>query len=321
MSEAWDIRIQDDLEEVERVMMGTINSGNPELTEMCNYVLRNHGKRIRPAMCILSYCACGGEDVSKPVKVGAALEIIHNATLVHDDINDEAELRRGKKPLYKEYSLSKSIVTGDFLLAVGFQLIGSSSRSIVDYIVDAATSMGVGEFNQQDFEHKCSVTESDYIRIINGKTAKFMECSAKCGAYLAGASLDHIEVMGNFAVKLGMAFQIIDDVLDVIGDKNATGKPTGNDIFEGKPTLPTIYGMQDPIHGSEIMGVFNNEKPTPDEVSRAIELIKSTDSIERCRNLAESIVDEAVELLYSIPDSDYKKSLIMLAEYIVSRDR
>jgi octaprenyl-diphosphate synthase len=321
MVDAWDACIHEDLTKVEDLMTNVIRSDNLELTDMCDYVLRVHGKRIRPAMCILCYLACGGKNVSEPIRVGAALEIIHNATLVHDDINDEAELRRGRKALYKEYSLSKSIVAGDFLFATGFQLIGSSSHKIVDYVVDAAASMGAGEFNQQDFEHKGKVSESDYMRIVNGKTAKFIECSAKCGSFLSGAEVEQIEALGYFANRLGIAFQIIDDTLDVIGDQNKTGKPIGNDILEGKPTLPTIYGMQDLVHGEAIRKIFEKNKPTMEEVLVAIELIKRTEAIEKCRSLAEDIAQDAINSLFKIEDSVYKDSLIALAYYIVKRDR
>ncbi len=321
MVDAWDACIHEDLTKVEDLMTNVIRSDNLELTDMCDYVLRTHGKRIRPAMCILSYLACGGKNVNEPVRVGAALEIIHNATLVHDDINDEAELRRGRKALYKEYSLSKSIVAGDFLFAIGFQLIGSSSHKIVDYVVDAAASMGAGEFNQQDFEHKGKVSESDYMRIVNGKTAKFIECSAKCGSFLSGIEVEQIEALGYFANRLGIAFQIIDDTLDVIGDQDKTGKPIGNDILEGKPTLPTIYGMQDLVHGEAIRKIFEKNKPTMEEVMVAIELIKRTEAIEKCRALAEEIAQDAINSLFKIEDSVYKDSLIALSHYIVKRDR
>lgn len=321
MAEAWYTCIQEDLEKVEGLMMDEIRSDNPELNEMCEYVLRTQGKRIRPSLCLLGYLACGGKDLSKPIKVGAAMEIIHNATLIHDDINDEAELRRGRKALYKEYSLSKSIVTGDYLFAIGFQLIGSSSHTIVDSVVDAAASMGAGEFNQQEYEHKGQVSEEDYLRIVDGKTAKLIECAAKCGAVLSGAEVETVDAVGHFANKIGVAFQIIDDTLDVIGDEQITGKPVGNDILEGKPTLPTIFGMQDPEHGARIREIFEKDSPAMDEVCEAINLIRKTDSIERCRAVAREIANEAIFSLSPLPESEYKQSLKDLANYIVSRDR
>jgi len=207
------------------------------------------------------------------------------------------------------------------MFAQGFRLMGATSREIVNFVVEAAAHMGSGEFNQKDFEHKGKVTESDYMDIIDGKTAKLIECAAKCGAALAAVDIGEIDAIGHFANRTGMAFQIIDDTLDVIGDKGKTGKDTGNDIYEGKPTLPTIYAMDDPVDGSRIREIFEKERPTREEVTEAISLIRDTDSVSRCLIKAKEIVDDALHYLDCIPDSDYKASIIGLAEYIVSRDR
>lgn len=317
----WYSLIREDLESVEDVMMDIIKSDNPELTEMCEYVLKVQGKRIRPSICLLTYRACGGTEPKKAINTGAAVELIHNATLIHDDINDEGELRRGRKALYREYTLGKSIVAGDYLYALGFKLISNYGGDLVGFVISAAAAMGSGEFNQKDFEHKGKVSEADYMKIIDGKTAKLIECSAKCGAYLADADLETLETMGTFAHRIGMAFQIIDDTLDVVGDESVTGKPIGSDIVEGKPTLPTIFAMQDPVHGEEIRRIFEKGKPTHEETVRAINLIKKTDAIGRCRAAARKIGDEAIEALADIEDSEYKAALIDLADFIVDRNR
>ncbi|MCK9322446.1 MAG: polyprenyl synthetase family protein [Candidatus Methanomethylophilaceae archaeon] len=321
MDEPWYSCISRELDDVEALMCDTMRSENSELTEMCNYVISVHGKRIRPSMCILSYYACGGSKPKKAIDVGSALELIHNATLIHDDINDEGELRRGRKTLYREYSLGKSIVTGDYIFALGFRLIGSASPDIVDFVVDASASMGAGEFNQKDFEHKGCVSESDYMKIIDGKTAKFIECAAKSGSFLAGSDTEVVDALGHFAQRAGMAFQIVDDTLDVIGNESATGKSVGNDILEGKPTLPIILAMQDLTHGKEIREIFEKEKPTPSEVIEALRLIKMTDAVSKCIEKAENIVNDAVRSLDVISDSIYKTALINMAYYFVSRDR
>ncbi|MDR2846294.1 MAG: polyprenyl synthetase family protein [Candidatus Methanoplasma sp.] len=321
MAEPWYSSVSGDLEKVEELMKDTIRSDSAELTEVCSYVLSSNGKRIRPAMCLLAYYACGGKDPAKAIDVGAALEIIHNATLVHDDINDQGELRRGAKAAYKRYSIGKSIVAGDFLFALGFKLIGGASHTIVEYLVEASSAMGAGEFDQKDFEHNPEVVESDYMKIIEEKTARLIECSAKSGAYLAGAEAHIIDAVGLFAYKTGMAFQIIDDTLDVIGDKTATGKDIGSDIMEGKPTLPTIYAIQDKTHGKKIQEIFEKPSLEWEDVVEAIDLIKRTDSIPRCLDKAKSIIADALSLLDGLADSVYKKSLSDLAEYIVDRDR
>lgn len=303
------------------MMLRDLESENPELTEMCQYVISSGGKRLRPALCIMSYGAVGGKDMMKPVKVGAAFEIIHSATLVHDDINDQGEIRRGRKTLHKEYTVSKAIIAGDYMFAMGFRLLAAEAPQIVDYIVDASASMGAGEFVQKDFEHASSVTEDDYIEIITGKTAKLFEASSKSGAAVANADGAMLEALGNFSHHIGLAFQIVDDTLDVTGDPHNTGKAVGTDLIEGKPTLPVIYAMQDPDKGPRLIELFEKADVTTDDVAEALELIRSTDSVDRCLSKAREYVDEAVGYMDSVPDSIYKDALLDLASYIVRRDR
>ena len=321
MTEPWHSCISGELEKVEDLMLHDLESENPELTEMCQYVISSGGKRLRPALCIMSYGAVGGKDMMKPVKVGAAFEIIHSATLVHDDINDQGEIRRGRKTLHKEYTVSKAIIAGDYMFAMGFRLLAAEAPQIVDYIVDASASMGAGEFVQKDFEHASSVTEDDYIEIITGKTAKLFEASSKSGAAVANADGAMLEALGNFSHYIGLAFQIVDDTLDVTGDPHNTGKAVGTDLIEGKPTLPVIYAMQDPDKGPRIIELFEKADVTTDDVAEALELIRSTDSVDRCLSKAREYVDEAVGYMDSVPDSIYKDALLDLASYIVRRDR
>ena len=323
MATNWFDCISSDLLQVEEVMAEiTDRADNPLLKEMCDYVLSNHGKRVRPSICLLSYYALGGKEPKRAIDIDAAIEIIHNATLIHDDINDEGELRRGAKALYRQYSLGRSIVAGDFLFALGFQLMGATSNEVVNFVIDAATAMGSGEFDQKKFEHNKAVTEEEYINIISGKTARLIECASKCGAYLACPhDLEKVERLGNYSYNLGLAFQIIDDLLDVIGDTNNTGKRVGNDLVEGKPTLPTIYGMEDPVHGTRIREIFENVGTDYDLAHEAIEHIKQTDSVERCFALANHYADLALGYLEPLEDSTYKQALIEFTKFIVSRDR
>ena len=321
MYEPWYSAISSDLDKIEKHMMDTVRSKNQELNEICDFVLGSNGKRIRPAMCLLSFYACGGKDPKRAMDVAAAIEMIHNATLIHDDINDQGDLRRGAQAAYKKYSIGKSIVAGDFLFALGYRLIGSASPEIVDYIVATSTAMGVGEFDQKEFEHNTDVTENDYLRIIEGKTARLIECGANIGAFLAGADPETIITVGKFAFQTGMAFQIVDDVLDVIGNEKMIGKRVGSDIMEGKPTLPTIYAMQDPVHGQEIRGFFRKKELDWSEVPAAIELIKKTDAIPRCLEKAKVIAEGSRPFLDVLEDSVYKSSMINLSRYIVERNR
>ena len=321
MDVPWYSSISDDLEKVEKLMRDTLRSSNPELTEICKYVIGSNGKRIRPAICLLSHCACGGKDLKKAIEVAAAIEMIHNATLIHDDINDKGELRRGAQAVYKKYSIGKSIVAGDFMFALGYRLIGSASSEVVNYIVDASVAMGAGEFDQKEFEHNIEASEANYMKIIEEKTARLIECGAKIGAFLSGTDSDTVNSVGEFALQTGIAFQIVDDVLDVVGDEKTTGKRIGSDIMEGKPTLPTIYAMQDPVHGNAIKEVFRKKDPEWSEALDAIALIKKTDAVSKCLAKAKKIAENSRNSLSVLEDSPCKRSLIGLSNYIVDRNR
>jgi octaprenyl-diphosphate synthase len=321
MDEPWHSCIDDELASCEKLMEESLVFENAELTEMCRYVVLSGGKRLRPSFCILSYFACGGKDSKIPVSIGSAFEIVHSATLIHDDINDQGEMRRGRKTLHKEYTLTKAIVAGDCMFTVGFRLLASVKSKIVDYIVEASGAMGAGEFVQKDYEHASNVTEDDYMEIISGKTAKLFEACAKSGAYMGGGKEEQIEALGQFAYNVGLAFQIVDDTLDVVGDPHSMGKAVGTDLLEGKPTLPVIYAMQDKTYGDEIRSLFEEADITHDHVVRALKLISKTDSVSRCLDKARFIVSEALRMLDPIPDSIYKNSLLNLASFVVDRDR
>ena len=320
MAGAWTDSIKDDIPRIEDFIRETIHSDNPELNEMCNYVVDAGGKRVRPIVCLLSHLALGGKDKERAIHIGSAFEIVHSATLIHDDINDGGELRRGRRTLHRQYTLTKAIVAGDFMLTRGYKALGNLPEEAMNVIANAASSMSEGEFAQQDFERVSTVTEEDYFKIINGKTAVLINAAAMAGGFLVTRDHDLLSIIDAYSIKIGLAFQILDDVLDVVGTGN-TGKRTGIDMTEGKPTLPVIYAMQDPVYGREIASLFVRDDLTDAEIAHALELIRKTDSIERCRKKAEDIADEAIEALKGLPESPYRDSLEGLALYIVSRDR
>ena len=320
MEQQWHASISTDLAKADAMIGDALRSDRPELQRMCDYVITSGGKRIRPSMCILAYRACGGlgDDI---LKVASAYEVIHCATLVHDDINDKSEIRRGRKAVHERYTVTKALVLGDFMFAMGFKLISSTDPQIIDAMVTASKAMAESEFIQKDLEHEVSVTEEDYLSIIRGKTAMPIYACAKTGAYLAGADEKTIDAVSQFALNVGLAFQIVDDVLDIVGDHRNTGKKAGTDITEGKPTLPVIYAMSDPVHGDKIKSIFKKEDPSDEDVEEALKLIRSTDSVDRCVAKAKEIAEAAIPLLSVLNDSVYKDSMIGLARFVVSRDR
>ena len=321
MAVKWTDSIEGDIDKIESYILETIHSDNTELDEMCRYVIQSGGKRVRPIVCLLCHLALGGKDKERAIRIGSAFEIVHSATLIHDDINDQGELRRGRKTLHRQYTLTKAIVAGDFMLTRGYKALGNIPEEAMEVIANAASSMSEGEFIQQDFERVISVTEEDYFKIINGKTAVLINASAMVGAYLVTRDHGLLSIIDEYASKIGLAFQIIDDTLDIVGSAKDTGKKVGIDMTEGKPTLPVIYALQDPKVRDELRSIYVDPEATPEQVARALELIKSTDAIERCRQSAEKLIDEAVESIRKLPETPYRDSLEGLARYIVSRDR
>ncbi|MDR0198365.1 MAG: polyprenyl synthetase family protein [Methanomassiliicoccaceae archaeon] len=321
MGRQWYSSISDDLAKVDGIIRDTLRSDRKDMQDICDYVTSSGGKRIRPAMCILAHHACGGTRNNDVLHVAAAFELIHGATLIHDDINDRSEIRRGRRTVHEEYTVTKAVIFGDLMFAMGFRLIGSADRTIIEAVAKTSTAMAESEFIQKDFERRPTVTEDDYLKIIRGKTAMPIFACARTGAYLAGADEDVMNEISGFALDVGLAFQIIDDVLDITGDSSSTGKEIGRDMAEGKPTLPLIYAMADPGNGKKIKGIFKKKDPSRKDLDAALELIRGTDAVERCRAKAEEIVENAISHLSSVRDSVYKGSLIGLARYVVSRDR
>lgn len=319
MVQTWDSVISAQLDRVDEVMQESIQSNSPELTEICAHVIRSGGKRMRPGVCILSFFAAGGQNPERIIRTAVAFEMIHNATLIHDDINDQSKIRRGAVTAHKKYTVPKALIAGDFLFVQGFRIGGAMDEVIVDAIAEASAAMAESEFIQADFEHQPEADERVYERIIEGKTARPIEAGAKVGAFLAGASSEVMEGLGHFALKIGLAFQIADDMLDVEGDKERTGKRPGIDIMEGKPTLPIIYAMQDPVNGPRIRDIFQARDVSDQDVAEALELIKGTDSLQRCRQRARDLISEACQGLAAIPPSIHLESLYALAEYVVAR--
>ncbi|MCL1905093.1 MAG: polyprenyl synthetase family protein, partial [Methanomassiliicoccaceae archaeon] len=307
------------LEAVEAELQKMLQSDIPVVGSLSEHVQRGSGKRLRPALVLLAsrFCGCTSDE---DVRFAAIIELIHTATLIHDDINDNGEIRRGRQTVHKKYTISKAVILGDLMFAMGFRHMSADAK-IVDTVVNASTAMAESEFIQKEFEHRPKVTEKDYFNIIRGKTAMPIFAAARTGAYLADAGETEVNAVSDFALGVGMAFQIADDVLDVTGDHRHTGKKIGVDIAEGKPTLPVIYAMADPRNGKRIREIFCKKDASDDELKLALELIKGTGSAERCLAKAKEIAEEAIPHLRPLKDSVYKDSLTALARYIVNRDR
>lgn len=320
MPPSWDAPIHKELCLVEEEIWSNIQSRQKLLTEISMHVIGAGGKRIRPGVTILSYRAVGGDDPTKVIGIAAAFEIIHSATLIHDDINDGGLTRRGTVSAFKRYGVQRALVAGDFLFVRGFRLGGSLDEWIVDLVADACTSMAESEILQSEYELNPDMPVEVYIEIIEGKTARPIRAGAMTGAVLADAEPAQIEAMGRYGLNLGLAFQIVDDILDVVGDQRKLGKPRGMDFMEGKPTLPLIMAVSNGFDTGRVRELFLRKEKEPKEIEEALEILSHSGVIAASREYAIKYAQKAVNALAPIPDSEYKRSLIELADAVITRD-
>lgn len=319
---SWDSPIRHELDMVEAEMQKSVFSEQAILTEISLYVIGSGGKRIRPAIALLAFKANGGadDDVHRVIKVASAFEMIHAATLIHDDINDAGELRRGREAAYKRYGVQKALIAGDFLFVRSFRLGGMFDEHIVNMVADACTAIAESEILQAVHELDPDTRMKEYIKIVEGKTAKPIEAGARVGAYLAKASFQATEDMGSYGLNLGIAFQIIDDILDVTGNQSTLGKPRGVDFMDGKPNLVLLNAMGDPAVGEELRALFVKKNKTREDLDAALALVARTKAVARAKEIAKEYTTKAEVALAQLPESDHKRSMKILAETLVDRN-
>ena len=317
---SWDLGVSKELVMVEKRMRELVESTQKELTSVALHVIDAGGKRVRPKLSILAHHALGGNDLKKLIDIAAAMELIHSATLVHDDINDEADIRRGKKAAYKEFGLHEAIVTGDFLFARAFYVGGLFSKKIVEMIASSTAHLAEGEMMQYAHKWNSTLSVDQYIRIIEGKTAHPISAAAEVGGSLAEGKAEYIEALGEYGLNLGIAFQIVDDILDVTGDERSLGKGTGTDIREGNMTLPLILARDtDKAFAKHIKAVFKVGKVTDAQVEKTIDMVKDTCAVREALKIARGYAEGATEYLERLPESVHRNRLVDLSRLVVDR--
>jgi len=320
MPARWESPINEELRMVEEEIRRSVFSQQRLLTEISMHVIGSGGKRIRPGVAILAFKAVGGTDTSKIVGMAAAFELIHSATLIHDDINDGGKMRRGRVSAFRKFGVQRALVAGDFLFVKGFQLGGPQDRRVVNYLADACTNVAESEILQEYHVRDPRTPIDSYLKIIEGKTAKPIEAGAKVGAFIGGGTSKQVEALGRYGLNLGLAFQITDDILDIVGSEATLGKPKGMDFFDGTPTLPLILAMNDGVDRKRISTLFRKKKKTPGEIREALRLLSRLDALESAREYAREFSDKAIQRLGPIPPSTYRDSLQTLARAVVERD-
>ncbi len=310
--------VADQLRLVEQRLVDCTRSRECEITEIASRLITDGGKRIRPVVTLLTFNAFDGERDEDAVDIATAMELIHAATLLHDDIIDGAEFRRGKESAYKRYGLTRTLVTGDFLFIKAFEFAGKFDETVVQWTADACTSLTEGEFLQSSFNRNRTVTAQDYIRIVERKTASLFQTGAKLGAYIAGASSEQVEVAASFGLDLGIAFQMMDDVLDVVGRRDLLGKSTGMDLRDGNPSLPIILSLLD---GQQTVArVFQSQTPTENDIQRALDAMGNGTVIERARGFSRKYAVAASREIDKLPVSAARDGLKTLGRLLTDRD-
>ncbi len=286
------------------------------------------GKRLRPFLTMITTGAFGEEE-SRAIPYAVAIELVHNFTLVHDDIMDKDERRRGKKTLYKKIGDARAINAGDGLFALAFKKLAETDvdekdlRVLLDELSTSIVRVAEGQEEDLSFQGTYEITEDEFIDMIEKKTGYLFRAATRGGAMIGGADEASIKAVGEYARKMGIAFQIQDDYLDLIGDEELIGKDVGSDIGEGKKTLMVIKSLSELPHENKerLIEILEKESNTTEEVREAVDLFEKAGAVEYSKDLAEKYAREAKEHLEILSDGEYKKMLEELIEFMISRNR
>lgn len=311
--------IADDLRAVDALIRRQLHSDVVLINQLAGYIIEGGGKRLRPIAMLLAARACGygGED---HVAAAAIIEFIHTATLLHDDVVDESSLRRGRETANAIWGNQASVLVGDFLYSRSFQMmVGIGLMRVMEILADTTNTIAEGEVMQLLNCHDPDTTEERYMAVIYCKTAKLFEAAAQLGAVLAGRSQDEESALGRYGMHLGMAFQLIDDALDYRASTAELGKNIGDDLAEGKPTLPLIHAMRHGTAEEARMIREAIEHGGLDQFDSVIQAIESTGALDYTAQLAAREAERAITELALLPDSPAKDALVGLARFTVSR--
>jgi octaprenyl-diphosphate synthase len=311
--------IADEMRAVDAVIRRRLHSDVVLVRQVAEYIIEGGGKRLRPALVILAAGACGYSGTAH-YQLAAVVEFIHTATLLHDDVVDESQLRRGRATANSLFGNPASVLVGDFLYSRAFQMmVELDDMHVMRVLADATNTIAEGEVLQLLNCHDPDLGEQAYLRVIRFKTAKLFEAAGQLGAIISRASREVEHGLARYGMHLGTAFQLIDDVLDYSGDHAQTGKNLGDDLAEGKPTLPLIYAMQ---HGAPQQSAVIRaaiERGGLDEFAPVLLAVQETGALDYTRRQAESEAQRAIAALEPLPRSTHRDSLIQLAAFAVDR--
>ncbi|WP_092415460.1 octaprenyl diphosphate synthase [Collimonas sp. OK307] len=309
-----------DMEAVNAVIRRQLHSEVPLVNQIAEYIISAGGKRLRPVLVLLMAQAYGYSG-DKHHELAAVIEFIHTATLLHDDVVDESSLRRGRQTANALFGNAASVLVGDFLYSRAFQMmVAVDNARVMQIVADATNVIAEGEVLQLLNMHNPDVSEENYLQVIRSKTAKLFEAAAQLGVLIAGAGDDVIEAAGEYGRSLGTAFQLIDDVLDYSGNASDIGKNVGDDLREGKPTLPLIYLMENGTPEQRELVRSCIENGDEQHFNEILAAITTSGALDYTRREAEKASQRAAAAISGLPNSQFKDSLLQLSVFAVDRN-
>jgi octaprenyl-diphosphate synthase len=311
--------IASDMREVDHVIARRLDSGVPLVGQVSRYIIAAGGKRLRPALLLLT-CGALGYRGEQRFNLAAVVEFIHTATLLHDDVVDDSALRRGNATANETFGNPASVLVGDFLYSRAFQMmVDAKNMRIMEVLADATNIIAEGEVLQLMNMHNAALDEAGYLQVIRSKTAKLFEASARVGAILAGSNPEIEEACATYGQALGTAFQVIDDVLDYTGDAEVMGKSLGDDLREGKTTLPLIAAMQRGTSSQKEIIETAIKTGGGSMLDQVIEIVKNTGALDVARQAATLEAQRAMAAAKQLPVSPHTECLIELSAQLLSR--
>jgi octaprenyl-diphosphate synthase len=308
------------MEAVNTVIRHRLHSDVTLVNQIAEYIISAGGKRIRPTLVLLMANAYAYRGTAHH-ELAAVVEFIHTATLLHDDVVDESSMRRGRQTANALFGNAASVLVGDFLYSRSFQMmVGLNNMRVMQILSDATNVIAEGEVLQLLNMHDPDVSQDAYLNVIRSKTAKLFEAAAQLGALIAGASDAEVDAAGEYGRSLGTAFQLIDDVLDYAGDAGTIGKNVGDDLREGKPTLPLIYLMENGTPEQRALVRNCIEQGDEQHFEAILTAVTSSGALDYTREAAHVAADRAAAAIAGLPDSTYKRSLQQLCVFAVDRD-
>jgi octaprenyl-diphosphate synthase len=314
--------IKKDLGLGEKKISDALKTENVFIQQMVDYLSHSTGKRVRPALAILSakYCEKVSEET---ISLGAALEMLHVATLIHDDIIDNSSVRRKQKTLNFKWGNEISVLMGDYVFASSFYLMAKDlPKNVVSSLADTTNVICHGEISETFNRFNVNLTENQYLEVIKEKTAVLFAASCQTGAMLAGADTLTVKYLYSFGLNIGMAFQVVDDTLDFVGKQTKVGKPVMSDLREGKLTLPVIYCLNSAteIENKKLKAIILRKIKTASDLKFLGFLLNKYDAISKSLQKAKDYVDDAKMALESLSGTRNKKEFIQFADFLINRD-